>query len=243
MRTIIILVAALAALLVCAQQVAVAQDADILMRPNKGIFVSGTAEVRVAPNVAYVTAGAQTRAKDAQRASADNAAAMNKVMDAVKGLGITDKDIETVQYTLNATYEYPPNSPPRQTGYEATNIIKITVHDLKNAGKVIDAVVPAGANVVQDIAFGLQDEAAKKVRDEALSKASADAKAKAVLMAKALDVKMGNLISASESAPSFVQPMYSRAEMGISAPPTPVSPQQIVITATVNLVYAIQSQN
>jgi uncharacterized protein YggE len=218
-----------------------AQESDIarIIEATRGITVSGTAEVRAAPDTAYVTAGVRTRDKDAGRAASQNAATMGRVMQSIRRTGIAEKDVETIQYTLQPVYEYPPNASPRQVGFEATNLVRVTVRDMNKVGQVIDAVEPAGANVVQDVAFGLQDESAARVRSQALSKAVDDARSKASVMSKALGVRLGKLISANESAPSIIGPMMSRAEATMAAP-TPISPQQVVVRATVNLVYAIQ---
>lgn len=215
-------------------------EAGSVDRTTRGITVTGTAEVRTAPNVAYVTAGVKTRASDAQKAASTNAAAMNKIMQAIRGAGIAEKDIETVQYTLQQAYEYPPNQTAKLVGYDATNLVKVTVRDISKVGSVIDAVTNAGANVVQDVSFGLSEDSTAKVRAEALTKAVVDARSKAEVMAKALGVVLGKVISANESSPSVVSPMFSRAEMGAAAAPTPISPQQIVVRATVNLVYSFR---
>lgn len=206
------------------------------MIPEKrqGISVSGTAEVQAAPDIAHVTLGVRTRSAQADKAASDNAAAAARVIQAVRQVGIPEKDIGTVQYTLQPVFEYPPNAPPKLTGYEAANLVRVTVRDLSKVGAVVDAAVGAGANVVQDVAFSLKNES--EFRARALAKAVEDGRTKARVMAQALDVRLGKLISASEAQAPVITPVYGRAE---AAAPTPIIPRQIEVRATVNLVYAI----
>ncbi|MBI2844595.1 MAG: SIMPL domain-containing protein [Armatimonadetes bacterium] len=201
---------------------------------HRGISVSGTAEISAAPDIARVTLGVRTRANRADRAAEENAAAMRKVIQALRQLDIAETDIQTVVYTLQPVFEYPRDAPPRITGYEATNLVEVTVRDLGKVGRVIDAAVTAGANVVQDVAFGLKDES--PVKQRSLTEAIADARAKAAVMARALEVRLGPLQSATESSAPIVSPLFARAE---AAAETPISPRQIKVRATVNVVYAI----
>lgn len=205
----------------------------------RGISVTGTAEVRAMPDIAYVTLGVRTRSAQADRAASENAAAASKVIQAIRQSRIPEADIETVQYTLQPVFEYPPSGRPRLTGYEATNLIRVTVRDLAQVGGVVDAGVSAGANEVQDIAFALQNDA--QFRATAITRAIQDGRAKAAVMARALDVRLGRLLSASESAAPIVYPMLARAEaVGGDSVQTPISPQQIVVRATVSLLYLVE---
>ena len=206
---------------------------------ERGISVSGAGEVQAAPDIVYVTLGVRTRTSQAARAAADNAAAISRVIQAVRQLGVPEADVETAQYTLQPVFEYPPSAAPRLTGYEATNLVRVTVRDLSKVGQVIDAAVGAGANVVQDVVFALKNES--EVRAQALAKAIEDGRAKAEVMAQALGVRLGFLVSASEAAAPIVTPMLGRAEAFPSAP-TPISPRQIEVRATVNLLYDVMPQ-
>ncbi len=201
-----------------------------------GIMVSGSADIYVSPDLARVTLGVRTRADTAQKASTDNAAAFQKVMQSIRRLGIPDTDIQTAQYTLQPVYQYPQNAAPVLVGYEATNLIRLTVRNLQQVGPVVDAAVKAGANVVQDISFSLANETA--VQAEVLTKAVEDGKSKAAVIAKALDVKLGPLLNANEVSAPIVTPVFARAEM-TGGGGTPVSPGQIEVRATINLVFAI----
>ena len=64
---------------------------------------------------------------------------MTKVVDALKKLGIADKDIQTTTISLQPVYDYSTNTnPPRLTGYQLNNAVAVTVRDLDKVGDAID---------------------------------------------------------------------------------------------------------
>jgi uncharacterized protein YggE len=85
---------------------------------------------------------------------------MNGVMASLRKAGIAEKDIQTSNLNLNPQYRYVENQPPELVGYQASNQVTVTVHDLKKLGAAVDATVGAGANHVQGISFGLEDPTA-----------------------------------------------------------------------------------
>lgn len=236
MRKISGVIAILAVILTAGHRAAEAQVRAV--ETPREISVTGTAEVRAMPDIAYVTLGVRTRSPQAEQAASKNAAAVAKVIKAIKPLKIAESDIETVQYTLQPIFEYPSNQSPKLTGYEATNMVRVTVRSLSLVGSVIDTGVSAGANEVQNISFALEDEA--KYRAAAITRAVQDGRAKAATMAAALGVRLGKLLNASESTSPIAYPMFSRTEAAVGGVQTPISPQQIVVRATVSLVYLIE---
>ncbi|MEN6371262.1 MAG: SIMPL domain-containing protein [Armatimonadota bacterium] len=216
-----------------------AADAQVqAVETPRGISVTGTAEVHAMPDIAYITLGVRNRSSKAEQAASENAAAVTKTIQAIRQLRIAESDIETVQYTLQPVFEYPPNQQPKLTGYEAANMVRVTVRNLALVGRVIDAGVSAGANEVQNISFALENEA--NYRATAITQAVQDGRAKAATMAKALGVRLGKLLNASESTSPIVYPMLSRAEAAMGGAETPISPEQVVVRATVSLVYLIE---
>ena len=78
--------------------IAAAVAATLLATPARAddfpsaISVSGEATVSVAPDLAQIDAGVANDAKTAKEASDANNAAMGKVLLALKGVGIAEKD-------------------------------------------------------------------------------------------------------------------------------------------------------
>lgn len=168
-------------------------------------------ESRVQPDMATISLGVTTQAGSAQAAMQANAAQMTKVVDALRRAGIAAKDIQTSGLNLNPQYVYEQNLPPKLTGYQATNQVTVTVHDLARLGPAVDATVSSGANQVNGIAFGLDDPtAAENAARELAVKALAD---KAQLYARATGYRVVRLVTLSEGTSSFpIQPPMPMAE-------------------------------
>ena len=133
--------------------------ADTLFQATT-LNLSAYGETKVAPDMATITLGVMTQGKTAAEAMGANATRMAAVMASLHKAGIADKDIQTSNLNLSPQYRYVENAPPILTGYQASNTVTITVHDLKRLGAAVDASVDAGANQVQGIGFGLEDPTA-----------------------------------------------------------------------------------
>jgi uncharacterized protein YggE len=201
-----------------------------------GLSVTGTGEVKAMPDIAYVSIGVQTRENTAAEAARTNAEKITAVIAAIKKAGVGQKDIETQRYSVQPAYDYRQN-PPTLLGYDVTNTVRVTVHNLDKIGTIIDAATAAGANNVQGVTFDIENEQA--LRNEALTKAIQDASSKADAMAAALKVRKGSVLSASESTQPLIRPMLEMGAVRGAAAPTPISPQQITVTSTVQITYGI----
>src|SRR6185295_6618245 len=72
--------------------------------PPAAISVTGEANVSVAPDLAQIDGGVTTDAKTAREASDANNAAMGKVLLALKGAGVDEKDYQTSRLSLQPQY-------------------------------------------------------------------------------------------------------------------------------------------
>jgi len=227
-----------AALALAAGTAALPAGAHTAGDPLPKITVSASSDVLSAPDVASVSAGVVTRGLDAGDAMAQNAALMTKVYAQLKAAGIERKYIQTSQLSLQPQYDYKDRSAPRITGYEARNTVSARTFDLDNVGPMIDALVKAGVNTINNVQFGVRDpKAAQAIAREAAIK---EARAKAQSMATAAGVRLGPLQSLSESGGFRPQPMMmARQSSSYSADSTPISGGEQSISVTVNMVYGI----
>ena len=76
------------------------------------------------------------------------------------------------------------------TGYQATNLVTVTVRDISQTGAVVDAATGAGATDVNNISFRLDDQ--KAAEAAAREEAVLSARAKADTMAAAAGVETWN---------------------------------------------------
>jgi len=170
-------------------------------------------ETKIAPDMATINLGVTTEAKTAAEAMTANSRQMNQMLAALAKAGIAAKDIQTSNLNLGAQYAYEQNQPPRLTGYQASNQVSVTVHDLARLGAAVDATVGAGANQVNGISFGLNDPTTAE--NAARLEAVKALQAKAELYAKATGYRIGRLVSMSEGggyAPAPPMPMATFAK-------------------------------
>jgi len=118
-------------------------DARGLQRDEVLVQISATGRADSRPDEARFTAGVSTIAPTAAAASTGNSEAINRVVAAVRGLGIRPEDVQTRSITLNRL-DYGPN----RGRFEANNQIEVRVRDLNKAGQAIAAATEAGANVL-----------------------------------------------------------------------------------------------
>jgi len=196
-----------------------AQGATIIAQPITGtrLDVSATGTVSRVPDLAIISAGVVTRSSTATGAISDNATRMERVIAALKRAGIADRDIQTSSINLNPDYRYENNKPPVLTGYQASNNVSVKFRDIRNSGKILDALVAQGANQINGPSLTIDKP--ESAYDEARAKAIAVGRARADLYARTLGMRVVRLISISEgggfSRPPM--PMYARAEMGQAA--------------------------
>jgi uncharacterized protein len=203
------------------------------------ISVTGEAQISAPPDLAQLDAGVASDGKTAREAAEANSAAMSKVLAALKGAGLEDKDYQTSRLSLQP--QYAPNRPGPSpiVGYRASNRVSIKLHDVAKVASVIDTLVTAGANDVGNINFTVTQ--ASKLLDDAREKAIADARRKAEIYAKAAGVTLGAPLSISEEgapAPVFRGKMMAAAPMATS---TPIAQGEETLSVTVAVTWAIKS--
>lgn len=204
------------------------------------IRLSSTGEVKVEPNMAMLSVAVSTEAKTASGAVKDNAAKMDTAVKALRAK-LSEKDtLQTGQYQLSPIYHY--NRDTKQstlTGYRVTNQINIEYHNLNKLGDLLDGVVAAGINKVDNLRFGHTDSAALKTK--ALEQAIAQAKVTANVMAKSAGVSIKGIkeIASFDSNPAPVYREMAMASMDSNAAATQVLPGELTITSSVNMVFNI----
>lgn len=221
----------------------IALPASAQNSPPPAISVSGEANVSVAPDLAQVDGGVTSEAKTAREASEANNAAMGKVLLALKGAGIEEKDYQTSRLSLQPLYATSSKVSETQRGivsFRASNRVTIKVRDVGKIANVIDTMVTAGANEIGGISFVVTQ--ASKALDEARTKAIADARRKAEIYAKAAGVTLGEPISISEEGAASPPVFRSKMAAPMAGAPTPVAPGEELLSITVSVTWAIKAQ-
>ena len=201
------------------------------------VSVSGEASVSVAPDLAQVDGGVTSEAKTAREASDANNAAMGKVLLALKGAGIDEKDFQTSRLSLQPQYAPNRSGPSPIVGYRAANRVTIRVRDVTKVAGTIDVLVGAGANDIGGINFMISQ--ASKLLDEAREQAISDARRKAQIYARAAGVTLGEPIAISEEgspAPVF----RGKVAGGFAASAAPIAQGEETLAVTVRVSWAIK---
>jgi uncharacterized protein YggE len=209
--------------------------------PIPSIEVTGNGEARANPDRATLDVAVETHGATAAQAASENAALSQKIADALKAkLGDSGK-IQTGSYNLNPDYQQRQGEITAQIiGYRAVNTVSVETTALDRVGALIDAAIGAGANRIDSVSFTLRDQSGP--RNDAIAKAAADALSQARALAAALGVKLKRVLHASTSAeprPIFMNMAVARMSAAPSVP-TPISPGQITVPATVSLTYEIE---
>lgn len=185
------------------------------------VVVIGQGAVEAAPDQALITVGAQVTRASAQEAQALANTVMNRVVQQIVALGIPRERLQTIEISLLPQHQ--PNS-DQISGYSAVQRIRATVDDLNLVGKVLDAAVSAGANLVDGVSFALRDPASTRAR--ALAAAIQDARATANALAGAAGISNLRLVRMEEVGPG--QPLRAAFQA------TPQAAQVLGGTLTIN---------
>ncbi len=218
--------------------------AEVQIQVQNPVVELGVNEVvRVAPDVAVVNAGVQTRAATAREAIRQNAESMDRLIKQVLALGIERKDIQTSSFNLNPNYEY-----NRETGeqifkgYNVNNSVSVKLRDLKRAGDILDALVEAGASNVYGPNFMLEDDA--EVKAEARKTAFARGLSQAREYAQMAGYSDVRILEISESfqgygpVPPPPAPAMMRGESGIvTTGSSAIEPGEVGVGVSLNVKY------
>ena len=194
------------------------------------VTVTGTGVVTAVPDRAQISAGVESRATTARAALQANAAAMEKVIDALKARGGTDVTTQTVSLSTAFDEQGGPN------GFVASNVASAET-SLAGAGALIDAAVAAGANTIYGPSLSRSD--ADALSDQALEKAVADAKERAALLAKAAGRELGRVTALVESGASET-PMFAAKREAAADAGTPVVSGGQETSASVSVTYELR---
>ncbi|AEC02514.1 SIMPL domain-containing protein [Parasphaerochaeta coccoides] len=212
------------------------------------IEVSGTAVVKVAPDVASFTVGVTHRAPTSAEAQDVVIEKMGQILTLVKNAGVLEKDIVTTALDMGPEYEWRDNI--RVTvGQRASQRISVTyrlAEDSDGLGGLLAALGRIDAIEISSVRFGRDDEEA--ALSDARAKAMGDALSKASDYAAGAGRSVGRALRISEtnSSTNFLRneslelktamPMMASAD---AYAPVELPTGEIEISATVYVVYVL----
>lgn len=201
--------------------------------------VQGTGKAAAAPDRAVITIGVTNDGTSVTDAQEKTNQAADKIITALKNLGVAEKDIKTVNYSVTPNFDY---STSRKTGtYTVAENLEVKV-PIEKTNQAIDLSTAAGANIVGNVTFTLSDDKERSVENQAREEAVKIAKDKADGLAKASGIKLGKIINVSENFSGGPRPMPVMMDAklsgsGVPSTPTIVSPGETNVEITVTLTY------
>jgi uncharacterized protein YggE len=209
------------------------------------VQTSGSGRVVLPADRAIVRISIATRASAASDASSANGPVVKRVQDTLRVIGLVDRNARVVSFGVAPTYNYRAET-ERLTGYEARTAIELNVRDVPSLGRVLDAVLAAGASEINSIAF-VSDTAAAAKRT-ALQNALTSARDEAQALAIAAGGRLGALKSMNTSPEGGGGGAFFRANMldevvvgGVSAARgmIPAVQRDVVVSASVYARWAV----
>jgi len=212
------------------------------------ISVSGEGEVFAVPDIATFSVTVLQRADTVEPAQTAATEKANAIIAYLRGEGIDEKDIKTVDYSVHPRYEYQ-NAvcregfcPPGEqvlAGYEVSQTLTVKVRDTAEAGGILSGVGSLGASSVSGLSFTIDEE--DDLKSEARGMAIDEAEDKARELARQLGVRLIRIVGFSEDGS---QPYYAYGRGGVEsftaldaikapAPELPVGENKIISYVTI----------
>lgn len=209
--------------------------------------VSGEGRVTAAPDVAEINFSVITQGVDAQAISKENNSRVDAVIAYLKSQGVEEKDVKTTSYSLYPQYDYEwcriaepyptKGCTPKISGYQISHSVEATVRDISRIPAVVSGLTDKKVNNISNVSYTFSEEAKARLTAEARGKAVKDAKEKAKNIAQTAGVRLGKIVSISES--SSFQPVpyggiYAMGDRGGGGAPIEPGTQDIVLNVSLS---------
>jgi uncharacterized protein len=201
---------------------------------NSLLKLEGNGSVSITPDLAVINVGIMTENSDVKIASKENAVRSNRVLDALKGLGLSDDDIETISYNIQPLYDYS-DGKTLLKGYQVTNFFEVTIKNISLIGQIYDAAIAAGANITNHLDFRLSDE--EYYYQQALELAIKNAQEKALKMAKQLGVTL-NIVPVKITEEIRTAVPFEKVSLSLQSPVnTPIQKRVVEVKAKITAIF------
>ncbi len=150
-----ILIAALLLLLVGRAPLPAQAQQDL----ENSITVVGEGQVSATPDLASVNLGVEVLNTDLSQAILDVESRMNLITDALTAIGVDPADIQIigVDVTPQDLIDTRTGALTGQLVYRVSNTQQVVIRDVAEARNIISEGVRAGANIIRDFAFGMNN--------------------------------------------------------------------------------------
>lgn len=174
---------------------------------NQGVTATGTCIVRTKPDLVEVTIGVRQSSQSARVAKDYVKSHVSKVISVLTKQGIAAKDIQTESFGLSPSWD----SDKNYVVWGCNEKLRVRIRKIDSVADVVDEVVKAGANQIEDIQYTVDDVNALRAKGRV--KAAKVAREKAAQLASSLGGKIGRLRSVNEYYPSEYGDYYGRRDL------------------------------
>ena len=208
---------------------------------ERTITVTAHSRMTVVPDVARITVSIVTEGADPSAAQKANGKPTKAVIEALKGLGVADEDIQTMYADLSPMWD----DEGEISRYEMRTTLTVNGLPIADVSQAMEACVDAGATEVSGIEYyaSTYDQA----YEEALGAAVEQSKAKAQAIAQAGGVSLGPIVSIgegyqdmslayTEDVPLASFEEKATADGGLAE----VEPGEVTVEAEVTVSYALR---
>ena len=226
---------------------------DNVAAGEAGIWVTGTGQITMQPDLAILNLGVETIEDTVAEANGAAANAMDAIMQSLTESGVEERDIQTHNFNVRPQYEWIEveedgrRSNRRElVGYEVTNNLTARIRDLESVGDVIDQVIAAGGDATRFDGLRFTVEDTSELMSQLRENAVMDAMAKAQQIADVAGVGLGSLgyITDSPISTQGVDPYAPRLQAAAMAAydsaATSISGGELEVSMTVHAAFSIQ---
>jgi hypothetical protein len=201
---------------------------------TRTVTVTGYGTVKAKPDRALLSFGVDSRAETARAASAQNAGAMRRLIEALEEAGVPEEKLRTEHVSVWPVT----NEPGAIDGYTASASVSADVA-VDRAGELMDVATANGANTVSGPSLTLEDT--DTLEEQALARALDDARRKAKALAAAADANLGEVVKLVEGAAVQPLPYAERAALdSAKSAVMPIEPGLIETQGTLTVTFALK---
>lgn len=182
--------------LLVALSLAAASPALAQAVPPPQISLSGSAEVKVAPDEIMLNVAVETRSETLEPARLENDQKIAAVLAFLKQSKIKDKDVQMDYINIQPDYNYNNSSSAshvKPVAYIVRKNLEIRLTDVAGFQNILTGLLTNGVNYVNGIDF--RTTQLRKYRDQARAAAIRAAKEKATALTSELGAKLGKVTS------------------------------------------------
>ena len=200
--------------------------------------IEASGKALAVPDTAQINLGIQVNKTTVEETQKEANEKINNTIQAIKKLGIEEKYIKTINYSVYPDYDY--RSGQKIIGYNINITLQVKVKDFDKVNQVIDTATSLGLNQIGNLEFTLDDEKLEEAKMEARKEAIEKAKIKASQIAKAGGLRLGKIVNISENIiPNYPTPLLRSTGIGgeVEDQKTEIQPGESEITISVILSY------